>query len=123
MSAVSTFAATSGILKVLLSVVTRPLAKVIAPFPGAVKVQVTSVKVVIPATASFVVVPPIVQVPVPALAVATTFAVADGPLLHMLLYWSFIVITGWVAKAFSLATPATGSCVTVKLATCPASIV
>jgi len=84
-SAVKAFAALSGMVKALLSAATV-LVKVICPLPGAVSVQVRSVKVATPATAALVSVPPMVQTPVPALAVATTLAVAEGPLAQVLLY-------------------------------------
>ena len=122
-SAVSALAAFSGMVKVLLSAVTTPLVKVTAPFPGVVRLQVKSVNVAAPADAALVVVPPIVQVPVPALAAATTSAPADGPSVQVLPYWSFNVITGWVAKASPLASPATGCWVTTRLAAAPAVMV
>ncbi len=123
MSAVSVFPAFDGIVNVLLSTAGVPLVKVIAPSPDVAKVQVRSVKVATPATAGNVDVPPIVQVPVPAFGVATTLAVAEGPVAQVLLYWSFRVTTGCVANASPLAAPGAGCWVTVRLATAPAVMV
>ena len=56
--------------------------KVIAPLPSPTRVHVKSVKVAVPPEDAFVVVPPIVQAPVPALAVATTLLVDDTPVVQ-----------------------------------------
>ena len=110
-------------VKGLLSAVTTPLVKVTAPFPEEVRLQVKSVNVATPADAALVVVPPIVQVPVPALAAATTSALADGPSVQVLPYWSLSVITGWVAKESPLAAHGIGCWVTVRVAAAPAVMV
>ena len=82
MSAVKVFAGFIGIVKVVLSALTSPTTKVIAPLPSPTRVHVKSVKVAVPPEDAFVVVPPIVQAPVPALAVATTLLVDDTPVVQ-----------------------------------------
>ena len=90
----------------------------VAPVTAAALVAVRPEKVATPEMAFTTVVPPSVQVPDPTAAV--TLALLP---VTVLLYWSWIVMTGWVARAAPLLAGAAGWVVTDSLVAAPGLMV